>query len=158
MKLDNIYFYWLDYREKGRLVKHLEIIQDLIVTFLSFCLFVVMLMRLEELVVSLMHPLQFQTITSEILFLLILIELFRILIIYLQERRFSVGVALEASIVSVLREVILRGILEIPADQVWAISGFLIVLGIMTLLRTIDSSLLSRNNLKKQIIFSPHNE
>jgi uncharacterized membrane protein (DUF373 family) len=139
MKLNTIYFHWVNYREQGGLVNHLETIQDLIVTSLSMCLFLVMLIRLEELVVSLMHPLQFKMVTSEILFLLILVELFRILIIYLQERRFSVGVALEASIVSVLREVILRGVLEIPSRQVWAVCGFLMVLGIMTLLRAIDS-------------------
>lgn len=140
----NLYSHWLDYRQQGRLVNHLETIQDLIVTSLSLCLFLVMLIRLEELVISLMHPLQFQTVTSEILFLLILVELFRILIIYLQERRFSVGVAIEASIVSVLREVILRGVLEIPAHQLWAVCGFLMVLGIMTLLRAIESHFFRR--------------
>jgi uncharacterized membrane protein (DUF373 family) len=41
-----------------------------------------------------------------------LVELFRLLIIYLQEQRVSIGVAMEIAIVSVLREVIVRGVLE----------------------------------------------
>jgi uncharacterized membrane protein (DUF373 family) len=40
--------------------------------------------------------------------LLILVELFRLLIIYLQEHRVSIGVAVEVSIVSVLREIIVK--------------------------------------------------
>jgi len=51
-------------------------------------------------------------VTSDILFILILVELFRLLIIYLQEQRISVGSS--GSFNSVLREVIIREVLEIP--------------------------------------------
>jgi uncharacterized membrane protein (DUF373 family) len=141
--LKNFHAHWLHYREQG-LVSNLETIQDLIITSLCLCLFLVMLARLEELLVSLLHPLNFQTVTSEILFLLIIVELFRILIIYLKEREFSVGVALEASIVSVLREVILHGVLEIPYHQLWAVCSFLISLGILSFLRTLESVLFKK--------------
>lgn len=56
-------------------------------------------------------------------------ELFRLLIDYLQQQRISVVAAVEITIVSALREVILRGVLEIPRDQIFAISVFLVVLG-----------------------------
>jgi uncharacterized membrane protein (DUF373 family) len=57
-----------------------------------------------------------------------LVELFRLLIDYLQAQHISVGAAVEITIVSALREVILRGVLEIPRDQILGISVFLIVL------------------------------
>lgn len=84
---------------------------------------------------SLLPPLQFQTVTSDILFLLILVELFRLLIIYLQEHRISIGVAVEVSIVSVLREIIVRGVLETPWDQVLVACAFLLVLGALLIIR-----------------------
>ena len=62
------------------------------------------------------------------MFILILVELFRLLINYLQEQQISVGAAVEITIVSALREVILRGVLEIPRDQIYGISVFLLVL------------------------------
>jgi uncharacterized membrane protein (DUF373 family) len=69
------------------------------------------------------------------LFLLILVELFRLLIIYLQEHRVSIGVAVEVSIVSILREIIVHGILETPWTQVLSTCAFLIALGILLIIR-----------------------
>ncbi|RUR73779.1 phosphate-starvation-inducible PsiE family protein [Chlorogloeopsis fritschii PCC 9212] len=129
---------WKILVSREQIVHYLETVQDLIVILLCIGLFSIMLIRMGELFFSLMHPLQFQAITSDILFLLILVELFRLLIIYLQERRISVGVAVEVSIVSTLREVILRGVVEIPNTQLWAICGFLVVLGGLLLVRTIQ--------------------
>ncbi len=86
-------------------------------------------------ILSLLVPLKFQNVTSDILFILILVELFRLLIIYLQEQRISVGVAVEVSNVSVLREVIIRGVLEIPWQQILAICAFLLVLAALLLTR-----------------------
>jgi uncharacterized membrane protein (DUF373 family) len=94
-----------------------------------------MVLQLREMVLSLLPPLQFQTVTSDILFLLILVELFRLLIIYLQEHRVSIGVAVEVSIVSVLREIIVRGVLETPWSQVLVACLFLLVLGALLIIR-----------------------
>jgi uncharacterized membrane protein (DUF373 family) len=129
---------WKILVSREQIVHYLETVQDLIVILLCIGLFSIMLIRIGELFFSLMHPLQFQAITSDILFLLILVELFRLLIIYLQERRISVGVAVEVSIVSALREVILRGVVEIPSTQLWAICGFLAVLGGLLIVRTLQ--------------------
>lgn len=73
--------------------------------------------------------------TADILFLLILVELFRLLIIYLQEQRISIGVAVEVAIVSALREVIVKGVLETDWSQVLATCAFLLVLGVLLVLR-----------------------
>jgi len=94
-----------------------------------------MFIRLGEMYLSLLKPLNFQSITSDILFILILVELFRLLIIYLQEQRISIGATVEVSIVSALREVILQGVLEIPLDRILGVCGFLIVLGGLLVVR-----------------------
>ncbi len=124
-----------DWFKTKRIIKILETIQNFIVVVLSVGLFGVMLIRLSDLFLSLFVPIKYQNVASDILFILILIEIFRLLIIYLQEQRISVGVAVEVSIVSVLREVIIRGALEIPWQQILAVCTFLLVLGCLLLIR-----------------------
>lgn len=124
------FFSWLD-----RSVQVLEAVQDLIVISLCIGLFSFMVLQLREMFLSLLPPLDFQVVTADILFLLILVELFRLLIIYLQEQRVSIGVAVEVSIVSVLREVIVRGVLETPSSQVLSACAFLLVLGALLVIR-----------------------
>jgi uncharacterized membrane protein (DUF373 family) len=118
--------YWL---QRDKIVANLEVFQDFIVISLCLGLFCVMLIRLGDMFFSLLHPLDLRQVTSDILFILILVELFRLLIDYLQQQRISVVAAVEITIVSALREVILRGVLEIPRDQIIGISVFLVVLG-----------------------------
>jgi uncharacterized membrane protein (DUF373 family) len=123
---------WL---KQNRLVRVLETVQDLIVVSLCLGLFSFMLIQLREMFLSLLPPLDFPAVTADILFLLILVELFRLLIIYLQEQRISIGVAVEVSIVSVLREVIVRGVLEAPVGQILSACAFLLVLGALLMIR-----------------------
>ena len=126
---------WYRWLNSTRVIRLLETVQDLIVICLCIGLFSFMVLQLREMVVSLLPPLQFQPVTSDILFLLILVELFRLLIIYLQEHRVSIGVAVEVSIVSVLREIIVRGVLETPWVQVLVACVFLLVLGALLIIR-----------------------
>jgi uncharacterized membrane protein (DUF373 family) len=123
---------WLN---SGRMIRVLESVQDVIVISLCMSLFALMLVQLYETVLSLLPPLDFPSVTSDILFLLILVELFRLLILYLQEHRVSIGVAVEVSIVSVLREMIVRGVLETPWTQVLATCAFLLSLGALLVSR-----------------------
>jgi uncharacterized membrane protein (DUF373 family) len=118
-----------------RVIRALELVQDLIVISVCIGLFSFMVMQLRAMFLSLLPPLNFPEVTSDILFLLILVELFRLLIIYLQEHRVSIGVAVEVSIVSVLREIIVKGILETPWTQVLAACSFLLVLGTLLVIR-----------------------
>jgi uncharacterized membrane protein (DUF373 family) len=121
--------------QRDRIVSNLEIFQDFIIISLCLSLFCVMLIRLVDMFSSFLHPLDLRQVTSDILFILILVELFRLLIDYLQAQSISVGAAVEITIVSALREVILRGVLEIPRDQIFGISLFLVVLaGILVVL------------------------
>ncbi len=114
---------------RDRLIGYLEIFQDVIVISLCVGLFLVMVLRLVDMFASLLHPLEVRQITSDILFILILVELFRLLVDYLEAQSISVGGAVEITIVSSLREVILSGILEVPREQIFGISVFLAVLG-----------------------------
>ncbi|MDF5719609.1 MAG: phosphate-starvation-inducible PsiE family protein [Rhizonema sp. PD37] len=120
---------------RARMVQCLEAVQDLIVISLCIALFSVMVIQLRAMFYSLLPPLNFKDVTSDILFLLILVELFRLLIIYLQEQRVSIGVAVEVSIVSVLREVIVRGVLESHWSQILSACAFLLVMGVLLIVR-----------------------
>ncbi len=126
------FFNWLT---KSRLVQCLETVQDMIIISLCIVLFSVMVIQLRAMFFSLLPPLDFKAVTSDILFLLILVELFRLLIIYLQEQRVSIGVAVEVSIVSVLREVIVRGVLETDWSQILSACAFLVVMGVLLVVR-----------------------
>ena len=121
--------------QRESVVLVLEAVQDLIIVSLCIGLFSFMVLQLREMILSLLPPLDFQTVTADILFLLILVEMFRLLIIYLQEQRVSIGVAVEVSIVSVLREVIVRGVLETPWSQVLSAGVFLLVMGALLVIR-----------------------
>jgi uncharacterized membrane protein (DUF373 family) len=126
---------WYRWLNSDHVIRLLETVQDLIVICLCIGLFSLMVIQLREMVLSLLPPLDFPSVTSDILFLLILVELFRLLIIYLQEHRVSIGVAVEVSIVSVLREIIVRGVLETPWLQVLVACVFLLVLGTLLVIR-----------------------
>ncbi|KAB8331419.1 hypothetical protein SD80_023165 [Scytonema tolypothrichoides VB-61278] len=119
----------------GRIVQALELVQDLIVISLCIGLFSFMVLQIRTMFLSLIPPIHFHVVTADILSLLILVELFRLLIIYLQEQRVSIGVAVEVSIVSVLREMIVRGVLETSFMQVFAACAFLVVLGVLLVVR-----------------------
>lgn len=123
---------WL---KRNRIVRVLETVQDLFVISLCIALFALMAIQLREMFFELLPPLDFPDVTSDILFLLILVELFRLLIIYLQEQRVSIGVAVEVSIVSVLREVIVRGVLETSWIQILAACAFLLVMATLLVVR-----------------------
>lgn len=127
-----ISYEWL---KRNRIVRVLETVQDLFVISLCIALFALMAIQLREMFFELLPPLNFPGVTSDILFLLILVELFRLLIIYLQEQRVSIGVAVEVSIVSVLREVIVRGVLETSWVQILAACAFLLVMATLLLVR-----------------------
>lgn len=126
------WYRWLFHRR--RLLSNLEVFQDFIVISLCVCLLGEMLILLKNVFLSLLTPPDFQNVTSDILFLLILVELFRLLMVYLQEHRISVEVAVEVAIVSALREIIVHGVLEIDWGQILAICAFLLVMGALLLI------------------------
>ncbi len=126
---------WYRKFRRNHIVRLLESVQDLIAVSLCIGLFCVMVLQLKEIFLSLLTTLQFHEITADILFILILVELFRLLIIYLQEQRVSIGVSVEVAIVSVLREVIVKGVLEVEWQQVIATCAFLLSMAVLLVVR-----------------------
>ena len=110
-------------------------VQDGIIVCLCIGLFAVMTIQIRAMFFSLLPPSHFREVTADILYLLILVELFRLLIIYLQEQRVSIGVAVEVAIVSVLREIIVNSILEVPWSQILATCAFLMVMALLLVVR-----------------------
>jgi uncharacterized membrane protein (DUF373 family) len=111
--------------------KVLEWVQDIIVLVLGAALFIAMLTKLGHLGRLLWLGTDFQEVMANILFVLVLIELFRLLIIYLDEHRISVSTMVEVGIVSTLREVILHGPLQIDWRQMLVVSFFVLTLALV---------------------------
>jgi uncharacterized membrane protein (DUF373 family) len=93
--------------------KYLELIQDVIVFGLCIMLFVAMGTKLFHLGQLMIRGTDFALVVGDILFILVLLELFGLLLVYLAEHRVTVATMVEVGIVSTLREVILRGALHI---------------------------------------------
>jgi uncharacterized membrane protein (DUF373 family) len=111
--------------------KYLELTQDVFVLALCLMLFVAMSIKLFHLGQSMIRGTDFSLVVGDILFLLVLLELFRLLLIYLEEHRVSVPTMVEVGIVSTLREVILRGALHIEWQQLLVVCAFIVTLGIV---------------------------
>ncbi len=148
---------WLD---RHRIVSNMETFCDLIVISLCFGLFTVMVMQLWEIFHAILHAVDYQQVTAKMLFILILVELFRLLMVYLQEHSIAVGVAVEVTIVSLLREVIVHGALEISWIKVASICALLIILGVLLLVcaKTPHMDCISANTKYCPFIYSEENQ
>jgi uncharacterized membrane protein (DUF373 family) len=111
--------------------KYLELIQDVIVFGLCAILFTAMGVKLFHLCKLMIQGIDFSLVIGDILFILVLLELFRLLLIYLEEHRVSVETMVEVGVVSTLREVILRGALHIAWEQLLVICAFITTLGLV---------------------------
>lgn len=109
----------------------LENIQDIIVIGLCALLFALMLKTILGMYFAIAMPLDFQFIASELIYILVLVEIYRLLIIYLQEHRIAVDIMIEVGIVSILRETILHGISNIEPLNLAAISLFILALTLL---------------------------
>jgi uncharacterized membrane protein (DUF373 family) len=119
--------------------KYLELTQDVIVFGLCVMLFVSMAIKLFHLGQSMLQGTDFSLVVGDVLFILVLVELFRLLLIYLEEHRVSVATMVEVGIVSTLREVILRGALHIEWQQLLVLCAFILTLGTVLRLSGIRS-------------------
>jgi uncharacterized membrane protein (DUF373 family) len=108
--------------------RYLELTQDVIVLFLCVTLLVSMVIKLVHLGQLLLEGADFSLVVGDILFILVLVELFRLLLIYLEEHRVSVATMVEVGIVATLREVILIGALHIAWERLLVVCAFIITL------------------------------
>ena len=111
-----------------RLFKNLDNFHDWIVLMLGIVLVIQMVLLLGNILFSLRVDPDFQAITAQSLFLLILVELFRLLAMYLEHHHIYVGIAAEVTVVSVLREIILEGVLHMTYEHILSIGLFLVAL------------------------------
>jgi uncharacterized membrane protein (DUF373 family) len=111
--------------------KYLEFTQDIIVFCLCAMLLVTMGIKLFHLGRLLIQGTDFSLVVGDILFILVLVELFRLLLIYLEEHRVSVATMVEVGIVATLREVILLGALHIEWEHLLVVCAFILTLVIV---------------------------
>jgi len=126
--------------------RFLEGAQDILVVALVIVLFGLMIRTLLILGEHLFGmALDFRIVIAEVLFMLVMVELIRLLIVYLEEHRVAVDFMVELGIVATLREVVLRGVVELSWEQVLAISGFLLTLGALLRFGTLRAQLHARH-------------
>jgi uncharacterized membrane protein (DUF373 family) len=110
--------------------RFLEPAQDVLVLGLGLALFGLMARTLIGVVSQTLAPsVDVRGLLAEVLFMLVMVELVRLLVIYLQEHRVAVDFMVELGIVATLREVVLRGAVELSWQELLALSLFLLVLG-----------------------------
>lgn len=106
----------------------LENVQDIIIIGICIVLFLLMIKAITALLFGLVEPVNFRIIAAELIYVLVLIEIYRLLIIYLREHRIAVDIMIEVGIVSALREIILHGVLEIDPLKIVAIAVLFVAL------------------------------
>ena len=110
--------------------RFLEPAQDVLVLGIGLTLFGLMMRTLGRLVLELFKAaLDFRVVIAEVLFMLVMVEVVRLLIVYLEEHRVAVDFMVELGIVATLREIVLRGVIELRWEQVVALSFFVLSLG-----------------------------
>jgi uncharacterized membrane protein (DUF373 family) len=112
-----------------RLFRNLDRVQDVLVVICAILLVLKMMLLLVDSFLSLHEGVDFKTVASQSLFILVLVELFRLLAVYLEHHRIYVGIAVEVAAVSILREIIVEGLFHMPPLQILAICSLLFVLG-----------------------------
>lgn len=112
--------------------RFLEPVQDVLVVLLVVALFGVMVRALLTIGAEVFAPdLVFRDVISEALFVLVLIEVQRLLIIYLRDHHVSVDVMVEATIVGALREVLLLIAVGVDPQRLLALTVFVLALGLL---------------------------
>jgi uncharacterized membrane protein (DUF373 family) len=110
--------------------RSLETLQDIVVILLMVLLLFISLQALWRLGrIAAFEAAPPTDLLSEILFVLILTELYRLLIFYLREHRVSVALAIEVALVGALRATTILGVHEFDLPRLAGLSLLLLVLG-----------------------------
>jgi uncharacterized membrane protein (DUF373 family) len=89
--------------------------------------------------------LDYRGVIAQVLFMLVMVEVVRLVIIYLEEHRIAVDFMVELGIVATLREVVLRGVTELAWQEVIALTVFLLALGALLRFGDLRSGLKLKN-------------
>jgi uncharacterized membrane protein (DUF373 family) len=127
----------------------LEPAQDILVLAIGLALFGIMVHSLASLFLQIFKPtLNFREVMAEVLFMLVMVEVVRLVISDLKEHRVAVDFMVELGIVATLREIVLRGVTDLAWQQVCALTLFVLALGALLRfgdLRPIHTSELERS-------------
>jgi len=111
--------------------RYVEVIMDLILTGLVIVAFILIVKTIYYMGLSLYSETNIAHVISEIMFIFILAETVRLLIIYLETHRVALDTMVEIAIVSVIREIIVSGFLHVQPIMIAAASLFIVVLGLL---------------------------
>ncbi len=120
------FYFWIHHAVR----KYVEIIMDLILIGLLGVTFILIAKSIYLLWLSLYQETDIHKTLSEIMFIFILIEVVRLLILYLEFHKVALDAIIEIAIASALRELILKGILEVEPLVLVVASLFILVLGL----------------------------
>jgi uncharacterized membrane protein (DUF373 family) len=108
-----------------------ELFEDIIIVLLTVLLFILSINALYDIVLALFsEKYSFIEIIPKFLYVFILTELFRLMIIYLTERRVDTSLIVKTTLIAVLREVVIKAP-HLKFYDYLGISILLIVLGSM---------------------------
>jgi len=102
--------------------------QNIIVAMICLLMFWIMIVEIYRTSLTILNVKNFKEVAGHLIYIFVLIELFRLMIHYLEEQHIIIGSIIEVAIVSLLREVILEGALTIPWDRLLGICGLILTL------------------------------
>lgn len=111
--------------------KYIEVTMDLILIGLVLVTFIFIMKTIYLLAQVIYRETNIPHVISEFLFIFILIEVMRILIIYIELHHVSVDIMVELAIVAILREIMLKGAIELETIKIAGISLLIAVLGLL---------------------------
>ncbi|HET7552066.1 MAG TPA: phosphate-starvation-inducible PsiE family protein [Gemmatimonadaceae bacterium] len=112
--------------------RFLEPVQDVIVVLLAVALFAVMTRALITIGSDILASrMVYRDVISQALFVLVLMEVERLLIIYLRDHHVSVDVMVEATIVGALREAMLLIAVGVEPQRLLALTAFVVALAVI---------------------------
>jgi uncharacterized membrane protein (DUF373 family) len=108
-----------------------ELFEDIIIVLLTVLLFILSINALYDIVLALFsEKYSFIEIIPKFLYIFILTELFRLMIVYLTERRVDTSLIVKTTLIAVLREIVIKAP-HLKFYDYLGISILLIVLGSM---------------------------
>lgn len=109
--------------------RYVEFTMDMILVGLILVSFILIVKTIYLLGLSVYNKTNIAHVISEIMFIFILTDTVRLLIVYLESHRVALDVMVEIAIVVVIREIILTGFLHIQPIMIVVASIFIISLG-----------------------------
>jgi len=106
----------------------LQNLQNLIVVVICLLMFWIMITQIVRTGEAVLEAKSFRDIAGHLMYLFVMTELFRLMIHYLEEQHILLGTIIEVTIVSLLREVILDGVLSISCELLLAVVALILTL------------------------------